>query len=98
MAVPVAVRAPEVLDVGGQRLADLKPRRRVAPQNLLHSRRVGVGDHPVQRRLRHRAKDAALRVPPRAKRFASPLAQRPRILLRHKAAMHAREQREDVRR
>ena len=47
MAVPVAVRAPEALAIGGNRRADFEPRGRPALQYSFSPRRVRPLKNPV---------------------------------------------------
>ena len=47
MVVPVAVRAPEALAIGGKRRADVEPRHRPTFQYSLHRRRVRLLTNPV---------------------------------------------------
>ena len=47
MAVPVAVRAPEALAIGGKRRADVEPRRRPTLQYSFNHRRVRLLTNPV---------------------------------------------------
>ena len=47
MAIPVAVRAPEALAIGGKRRAEFEPRRRPTLQYRLSLRRVRPLKNPV---------------------------------------------------
>ena len=47
MGVPVAVRAPEALAIGGKRRADVEPRRRPTFQYSFNRRRVRLLTNPV---------------------------------------------------
>ena len=47
MAVPVAVRAPEALAIGGKRRAAVEPRHRLTFQYSFHRRRVHLLTNPV---------------------------------------------------